>query len=161
VVLRRLTADDLPRVRALEAEAYLPALHESDAAFLRLMQLYPEGAFGYFDEAGLCGYAFAAPAVAGTTMPLRTPLDTIPEGADTFYIHDVAVAARCRGRGVGGRLAARLLAVAREQGFTRGELVSVQGSAPFWRRFGFETVYEFEYVPGAASAKMAARIGDP
>ena len=29
------------------------------------------------------------------------------------------------------------------------ELVSVQGSAPFWERFGFERVAEFEYAPGA------------
>ena len=30
------------------------------------------------------------------------------------------------------------------------ELVSVQGSAPFWERFGFERVAEFEYAPGRA-----------
>jgi ribosomal protein S18 acetylase RimI-like enzyme len=155
MVLRSLNPGDIAELHRLEAEAYLPELHESDESFLQLMRLYPEGAFGYFDEEGLCGYAFAAPSMAGTTLELRTPVERIPEGADTFYIHDVAVAARCRGRGIGRLLATRLLALAREQGFARTELVSVQGSAPFWRRFGFETVYEFEYVPGAPSVKMA------
>ena len=158
MVLRSLHAADIDELHRLEAEAYLPELHESDESFLQLMRLYPEGAFGYFDEQGLCGYAFATPSIAGTTLELRVPMECIPEAADTFYIHDVAVAARCRGRGIGGQLAARLLDLAREKGFTRSELVSVQGSAPFWRRFGFETVYEFEYVPGAPSAKMARRV---
>jgi GNAT superfamily N-acetyltransferase len=158
VTVRRLTDGDIPMIRQLEAEAYLPELHESDEAFLQLIRLYPEGAIGCFDEHGLCGYAFGMPSVAGTIFALREPLERIQDNADTFYIHDVAVAARCRGRGVGRLLATRLIDLARERRFTRSELVSVQGSAPFWQRFGFEPVVEFEYVPGAPSTKMARRI---
>jgi GNAT superfamily N-acetyltransferase len=152
--LRRLTASDITALHALEAEAYLPSLHESDEAFLRLIALFPEGAVGCFDDEGLCGYAFAVPLTAGATLELREPLARIPEGADTFYIHDVAVTARCRGRGVGRMLATRLLDLARARGFTRAALVSVQGSAPFWERFGFRAVAQFEYAPGAPSVKM-------
>lgn len=157
VLLRALTADDIPLVRQLEEEAYLPALHESDEAFLRLIHLYPEGAIGGFDEQGLCGYAFGMPSIAGTTFALREPLERLPENADTFYIHDVAVAARCRGRGIGRLLATRLIDLAREKGFERSELVSVQGSAPFWRQFGFEPAYQFDYVSGVPSTKMVRR----
>jgi predicted N-acetyltransferase YhbS len=156
MICRLLTPDDLPEIHRLEVESYTPELHESDAAFLRLIELFPEGAFGCFDEAGLCGYAFGVPLKEGWTLELRTPLEKIPEDADTFYIHDVAVAERCRGRGVGRLLARRLLDLARERGFTRCELVSVQGSAPFWETFGFRRVREFEYAPGAASAKMVS-----
>jgi GNAT superfamily N-acetyltransferase len=156
--LRQLIPDDIGELHRLESEAYLPALHESDAAFLQLMRLYPEGAFGIFDEAGLCGYAFATPSRAGTTLALREPLESVPADADTFYIHDVAVAARCRGRGLGRVLVTELLVLARRRGFTRSELVSVQGSAPFWERFGFETEYAFEYVPGIPSVKMARML---
>jgi ribosomal protein S18 acetylase RimI-like enzyme len=156
--LRRLTPADLPALHQLEAEAYSPELHESDAAFLQLMRLYPEGALGFFDADGLCGYAFATPCRSGTTLPLRTPIDMIPADADTFYIHDVAVAARCRGQAIGRRLATELLTLAAARGFTRSELVSVQGSAPFWQRFSFEPLYEFEYVPGVPSVKMARMI---
>lgn len=156
--LRLLTEADILDLHRLEAEAYRPELHESDAAFLQLIRLFPEGAFGFFDAGGLCGYAFGAPTTAGTLLPLRQPLAALPAGADTFYIHDVAVTARCRGRGIGRMLAAELLAVARARGFARSELVSVQGSAPFWRRFGFEPVYEFEYVPGVPSVKMARAL---
>ena len=151
---RPLTPDDIPELHRLEAESYLPSLHESDEAFLRLIELFPDGAFGCFDDEGLCGYAFGVPLKAGWTLELRTPLEKIPDDADTFYIHDVAVAARSRGRGIGRALGHRLLDLARERGFQRSELVSVQGSAPFWEQLGFGRVREFEYAPGAVSVAM-------
>jgi predicted N-acetyltransferase YhbS len=156
--LRPVTPDDIPAIHRLETETYRPELHESAAAFLQLVRLFPEGAFGCFDEAGLCGYAFGAPTRAGSTLELRTPLERIAEDADTFYIHDVAVAPRCRGTGVGTRLATGLLDLARTRGFRRSELVSVQGSAPFWGRFGFAPLYEFDYVPGVPAVKMACAL---
>lgn len=155
---RALTRGDVPGLHRLEAACYLPSLHESDEAFFRLIELFPEGALGCFDGEGLCGYAFSVPLKAGSTLELRVPLERIPDEPDTFYIHDVAVAERCRGRGVGRALATRLLDLARDRGFTRSELVSVQGSAPFWEKFGFRRVREFEYAPGAASTKMRRDI---
>lgn len=153
--LRPLSAGDINDIHRLEIETYLHELHESAAAFLQLIRLFPDGAFGCLDDAGLCGYAFGLPSRAGTTLQLRTPLERIPQDADSFYIHDVAVAARCRGMGVGRMLATGLVDLARARGFRRCELVSVQGSAAFWRRLGFEPLYEFEYVPGVPSVKMA------
>lgn len=158
VELRPLTRDDVRAIHALEVEAYLPSLHESEAAFARLLELYPDGAFGCFDDQGLCGYAFGVPLTRGSTLELRSPIAAIAEDADCFYIHDVAVAARCRGRGVGRLLAAGLIALARARGFTHAELVSVQDSAPFWARFGFVEVRRFDYAPGAPSVKMAADL---
>jgi len=158
VRLRSLAASDLPSIRALEAEAYLESLLVSDEAFARLIELFPDGAIGAFDDEGLCGFIFGVPLIAGTTLDLREPLDRIPERADVFYVHDIAVANRCRGQGVGRVLAASLLELARAHGFNRAELVSVQGSAAFWAKFGFESVRAFEYAPGAASVAMAAKL---
>jgi ribosomal protein S18 acetylase RimI-like enzyme len=156
--IRPLTRDDVPAIHALEVEAYLPSLHESADAFVRLIEIYPDGAFGAFDEDGLCGYAFGVPLAGGTTLALRSPLAAVPPDADTFYIHDVAVASRCRGRGVGSMLASRLVDLARARGFRRSELVSVQGSAPFWEKFGFREERRFEYAAGAPSITMSVRI---
>lgn len=156
VDFRLLTSGDMRALHELEADVYVPALHVSDASFLRLMELYPEGAIGVFDEEGLCGYAFGVPVAAGTTLDLQVPLEGLAEGADTFYIHDVAVARRRRGTGLGVVLATRLVDHARARGFTRGELVSVQGSALFWEKLGFRPVGEFEYAPGVPSTKMIA-----
>ena len=45
--------------------------------------------------------------------------------------------------------------LARGRGLRACELVSVQGSAPFWERFGFERVAEFEYAAGRAGDENA------
>jgi ribosomal protein S18 acetylase RimI-like enzyme len=158
IAFRPLTPDDVPALHRLEAESYEPALHESDEAFLRLMALYPEGAFGFFDGAALCAYAFAVPLRAGAVLDLKTPLVALPPGADTFYIHDVAVAAHYRGRGLATQLVAKLHDLARTHGFRACELVSVQGSAPFWERFGFRRVAEVEYAAGVPGMKMRAEM---
>jgi ribosomal protein S18 acetylase RimI-like enzyme len=157
VNIRSLVASDVPAIASLETEAYEPSLHESPEAFARLIELFPAGALGAFDDGGLCGYAIGVPLRTGATLELRQPLRAVPADADAFYVHDVAVAARCRGRGVGRALAGQLIAVGVTRGFTRFELVSVQGSALFWARFGFVAVREFEYAPGAASVLMAMR----
>jgi ribosomal protein S18 acetylase RimI-like enzyme len=159
MVLRGLTAADLPQLHRLEAETYLPVLHESDEAFLRIIELYPEGAFGLFEGGELCAYAFGLPLGAGTVLALKAPLDALPAGADMFYIHDVAVGERHRGRGLARRLVEELLRRARARGFRTSELVSVQGSAPFWQQFGFVRVAEFEYAPGAPATRMALDLG--
>jgi GNAT superfamily N-acetyltransferase len=156
--LRALASSDIAALHDLEIQAYEPALHVSDAAFLRLLELYPAGAVGWFDEDGLGGYAFGVPLTSGTILDLRTPLAAVPAEADVFYVHDVAVASRCRGRGIGRLLATRLLDLARSEGFTRAELVSVQGSAGFWEKFGFRARRQFEYAPGTPSLHMEADL---
>jgi ribosomal protein S18 acetylase RimI-like enzyme len=151
---RHLAPSDLPSLHALEAETYEPALHVSDEAFLRLMALFPDGAIGVFDGAVLCGYVFAVPLPSGTVLDLKAPLDALPPGADTLYIHDLVVAPGHRGRGLAARMVETLYDLARARGLRACELVSVQGAAPFWERFGFARVAEFEYVPGSPATKM-------
>jgi predicted N-acetyltransferase YhbS len=159
ITFRRLGPDDLPALHRLEAETYEPALHESDAAFLRLIALFPDGAFGVFDGPELCAYALGVPLPAGSVLNLRQPLDALPPRADMLYIHDVAVAPTHRGRGLARRLAVSLLDLARDRGLPTCELVSVQGSAPFWQRFGFEPVARIEYAPGIPGTRMRASVG--
>jgi ribosomal protein S18 acetylase RimI-like enzyme len=154
IALRHFTPDDLPAIHRLEASLYAPALRVSDEAFLRLLTLFPDGAFGFFEGPELCAFAFAVPLVAGAVLDLTAPLDALPQHADTLYIHNLGVAPRYRGHGLAGRLVGALFDLARARGFRACELVSVQGSAPFWERFGFTRVAEFDYAPGAPAVQM-------
>ena len=156
MALRHLTPDDLPAIHRLEAELYEPALRVSDEAFLGLLTLFPDGAFGVCEGPELCAFGFAVPLPAGTVLDLQQPLERLPPGADTFYIHNVGVAAPYRGRGLARQLVGALLDVARARGLRACELVSVQGSAPFWETFGFAKVAAFSYAPGAAATHMRA-----
>ena len=159
LTLRPLTLADVPALGRLEAELYLPSLHESEEAFSRLITLFPDGCLGAFDGEGLCGYGLAVPMPAGATLALKAPLTAIPRDADALYIHDVAVAPRWRRRGVAARLVAALLAAGERNGLRRADLVAVQAAEPFWERMGFVRVEAFEYAPGAPATKMT--LGRP
>jgi predicted GNAT family N-acyltransferase len=58
----------------------------------------------------------------------------LPDG----HIGRMAVRAEWRGRGVGAALLERLVALAREQGFTRVALNAQTRAAGFYARYGFE-----------------------
>ena len=141
---RQLSPGDLPALHHLEAEAYEPALRVSDAAFLRLIELYPDGALGVFDGARLCAFAFALPLRSGTVLDLGAPLESLPPDPDAFYIHNVVVAPDCRGRGLAVAIVTTLFELARARRLDVCELVSVQGSSPFWEQFGFAPVAAFK-----------------
>jgi ribosomal protein S18 acetylase RimI-like enzyme len=156
IAFRNLRPADLPTIYRLEAQLYEPALRVSDEAFAALLAVFPDGAFGLFDDSELCGFAFGVPLTAGAVLDLSAPLTSLPPDADTFYIHNLGVAPRYRGHGLAGRLVTALLDLARAQGFRTCELVSVQGSAPFWEHFGFSRIGELEYAPGATAVQMRA-----
>ncbi len=152
--VRPLLTSDLPAVVRIERDSYVPALRESDAAFLSKMTLFGAGALGCFDGAELCGYAFALPMRAGSVIAVAQVLDELPAGPDTMYIHDMVVAPAHRRRGVASLLLDHIARLADSLGLARFALVAVQGSEPFWQRFGFEPRERFEYVPGVTATKM-------
>jgi len=49
VTYRSLTVADLDQIRTIEADVYIAPLLVSDEAFLRLMELFPDGAVGAFE----------------------------------------------------------------------------------------------------------------
>ncbi|MDZ4318910.1 MAG: GNAT family N-acetyltransferase [Phenylobacterium sp.] len=65
----------------------------------------------------------------------------------------LAIAPAARGRGLGRALVARAAEAARDLGLTRGDLVAVQGAAPFWAGLGYEAL---EPLPPTLAAKVAA-----
>ena len=160
IARRHLTASDMPAITRLEAELYVPALRISDAAFRQLLALFPDGALGVFDDGNLCGFVFALPLRSGTILDLDAPLERLPADADAFYIHNLGVAAAHRGRGLANELIAAAFAVGRLGGLRVCELVSVHGSEPFWERYGFDRLSEFEYAAGAPATRMRRTLRD-
>lgn len=152
-----MTPDDLPRVIAL-ADRVHPTFPEGEAMYRDRMVLFGEGCLVLAAGEAIGGYAVAYPARDGAPPPLDTVLGALPANADTLYIHDVALAPEARGAGRSDEAVHRLLALAAP--LRRAMLVSVYGTAPFWRRFGFR---EVEAAPGklesyGADAVMMAWI---
>ena len=61
----------------------------------------------------------------------------ISDGVSDAYIQDVAVDAKCRGRGIGKEIVRRLLNRLNRDGVNWVGLIAERGSHPFYERLGF------------------------
>lgn len=93
----------------------------------------------------LCGYVISHPIRRRCPPPLDTLLGEIPEDADQYYIHDLAVLPGYRGCGFAQHCVDRLLGTVAKDFETTG-LVSVYGSEAFWGQFGFSPLEEKDGV---------------
>lgn len=159
MLIRGLTPEDIPEVLRVQKDAYRPELLESAETFLHKLNLFPEGCLGCFADVELGAYVFSHPWTAGDVVPLDHPLTALPKTPDCLYIHDLAVATRLRGQGVGAALLQRLLELAERRQLRHFGLVAVQDSEAFWQRWGFEARRTFAYVHGVAGTYMTLTRG--
>ncbi|RAL17488.1 uncharacterized protein BO97DRAFT_439377 [Aspergillus homomorphus CBS 101889] len=131
---RRLTPSDIEGLMRVADEVH-PGLPESSEIFIERVQLYPEGCLALEENGQICGYAISHPIRQGQAPALNSLLGTIASDADQYYIHDVAILPRLRGRNLAAEGIGRLLAVASRYPATC--LVSVYGTESFWGRFDF------------------------
>jgi ribosomal protein S18 acetylase RimI-like enzyme len=139
--LRPVRAADLDAVLRVQAACYPPAMQEPrDVVRARIeaaggtssVAVHQDGAA----SDGVVAYVFAYRSRLGAVTPLDAGFEVDPAG-DTLYLHDLAVAPAAAGGGLARRLAARLLAQARESRLAWCALVSVQDSRAFWERLGY------------------------
>ncbi|NDV86131.1 GNAT family N-acetyltransferase [Aurantimonas aggregata] len=132
---RAMASADLPAVAEL-ADRIHPLLREDVAIFADRLRLYPQGCLVLADgEGGCLGYAVGHPWTQGAPPKLDTPLGALPQPANCFYLHDVAVAPEARGHGLAAPAVEHLLELA--EAYRCAALVSVYATAPFWSHFGF------------------------
>ncbi|NDW03608.1 GNAT family N-acetyltransferase [Jiella sp. 40Bstr34] len=129
-----MRACDLPAVMRLAGRIH-PGLPEDETVFAERLDLFPEGCRVLDTGESVAGYALAHPIRYPHPPSLDTLIGAIPPEADAFYIHDVAIGPEARGGGHAGAIVEAFLDIA--DGFPRACLISVYGTAPFWRRFGF------------------------
>jgi ribosomal protein S18 acetylase RimI-like enzyme len=136
---RSMTEADLPAVSAL-ADLIHPDYPEDDAVFAERLRLYPAGCHVLARDGTLQGYVVSHPWMDLDPPALNSLLGTLPVTASTFYIHDLALLSRARGSGAASAIVTHLVGRARAERLPNLSLVAVNGSAPFWRRQGFEAV---------------------
>lgn len=131
---REMRAGDI-RAALRVADRVHPDLPEGRAVFEDRMALFAPGCLVLDGGRRILGYALSHPWILGEPPALDTCLGTLPSEADTYYIHDVALAPEARGTGAAASGVERLLALA--GAYPTASLVSVHGTASFWSRFGF------------------------
>ncbi|MGV3651136.1 MAG: GNAT family N-acetyltransferase, partial [Devosia sp.] len=110
------------------------------------------------EAGGLAGYVFSHPYRRSAVPALNAPLGDLPETADCWYIHDLALLPQARGSGAAGRCVADLVALAQAEGMARISLGAVNGSIPFWSRQGFGVVDAPQLAAKLAAYEAAARL---
>jgi len=109
--------------------------------------LFPEGCFVFDRGQGVEGYLIVHPWRHGGPPPLGELMGALPEGADSLYLHDLALMPSARGTGAGAQGAAMALHVAAAHGWRDVYLLAVNGAETFWTSRG--------YAPVADAALMA------
>ncbi len=154
IEVKELRAIDIEHVLCVQNQCYRPELIESAESFLTKIAICSSTCVGAWEKEALCGYLFAHPWKIGLPVQLDRRSNQMPEGVDGIYLHDLAVTPECRGRGVPRALLRPVLEYARCTGLLRFALVSVQGSEPFWERWGFSLKYTLPYAPGVTGSYM-------
>ena len=153
---RPMAAADLPAVMAVAAQVH-PDYPESEAVFAERLALHPAGCLVLAGGEGIGGYVLSHPWRVGQVPALDSLLGPLPDDADAYYIHDLALVPAARGGGAASTGVERLAAHARDAGFGRMALVAVGNSAGFWRRHGFREAHDEALARKLASYDSAAR----
>jgi ribosomal protein S18 acetylase RimI-like enzyme len=148
-VWRNLTSSDIEGLMRI-ADCVHPGLPESAQMFAERVKLYPEGCLALEEDGQICGYAISHPIRQHHPPALDSLLGEIAPDADQYYIHDVAILPRLRGRGLATECVDQLLVVAKRYPTT--SLVSVYGTESFWSRFGF--------MPGPVGEEFREKLRD-
>ena len=134
---RRMEEGDLGFVAEVADQVH-PAFPEVPEVFASRLRLFPQGCLIALDDMGKpLGYCIAHPGLFGEPPPLDAVWTALPAAADCLYLHDVALLPIGRGQGLGGGLLLALKPIAKPYG--RLALTAVNGSATYWRRFGFRS----------------------
>ncbi len=104
------------------------------------LRVFPEGCFTLRGGDGAAlGYALTHPWMFGAPPALNAKLGGIPAGADTYYIHDIAMLPETRGSGLGSVIIGRVFDVAMRLGLRTLSLVAVNNSGASGPSTGFSS----------------------
>jgi GNAT superfamily N-acetyltransferase len=153
---RPMTFLDFPEVCAI-ADKVHPRFPEHASVLFEKQRLYPDGARLLELDGVASGYLLSHPYPFGQIPPLDVMLVAIPDHADTFYIHDLALLDRARGTGAAAMIVGDILRYARARDLRSMSLLAVNGSGSFWHKHGFRTVDAPDLRDQAAGYEAAAR----
>ena len=133
---RAMTGYDFDTVFSIAGRVH-PGFFEAAEVLGEKYALYRHGCYLLEISEKPAGYMLSHPWKRGTLPALDTLLGAIPDDADTYYIHDLALLPLARGVGAAGNIVSALTKHAVAMGFPTMSLVAVNGSRPFWEKQGF------------------------
>lgn len=133
---RAMSALDIGAVEAIAAQVHKD-FYEHPEVLAERVALYPHGAHLLEIGERPVGYVLSHPWRMDAVPALDSPLGALPESADGYYLHDLALLPVARRIGAGGAMVEALARHAAARGLREMSLVAVHGSMPFWEKRGF------------------------
>ena len=133
----KMQEQHLPPVSILGNSIHVD-FYEDPQVFSERYQLYPAGCFVLMDGDACQGYCVSHPWIKGSPPPLDTLLGGLPNPADTYYIHDLALSERARSNQAASKIVETIKQQAKAEGYADITLVAVNRSTGFWQKSGFE-----------------------
>ena len=156
VAWRAMTGYDFSAVFEIANRVH-PGFFEAEAVLAEKFALYRNGCYLLEVSEKPAGYVLSHPWILGSLPALDMLLGALPDEADTYYIHDLALLPLTRGVGAAGKIVDGLTKHARAMGFATMSLVAVNGSIPFWEKQGFVIDDRPELASKLAAYEDAAR----
>ena len=138
--MRPATANDASAYLRIGTDAYPPEFHESSAAFLTKLRLFPSGCKIVEVAGESVAFLISHPWTYQNPPELSSEAFTLPSSPDVFFIHSVTVMRAYQKHGIGSALVKTAIELGQSHGFSRLTLISVQHSTSFWERFSFKRV---------------------
>ncbi len=148
---------DLVDVSRIAAEVH-PGFPEEDAIFAERLSLFPDGCQLLRVDGDASGYLFSHPVEFGKVPRLNSLLGEIAAGADSLYIHDLALLPQARGTGAAKQIVSQMSSWARTRGFASMSLVAVNESQRFWESQWFIVTNRPELAAKLQSYEPDARF---
>lgn len=144
--IRPMAEDDIKNVLRIQAAVYSPDILESAAFFENRLSLSADNcwvAASSVEQSGsLLGYLISYPWPRTFPPELDGTLDTLPKSADSWFVHDCAIAPNAQRLGVGKALFNAARRSANRQGFSHTSLVSLAQANRYWQSQGYRPVAE-------------------
>jgi GNAT superfamily N-acetyltransferase len=133
---RAMQTDDLAAVGAI-SDIVHGRYAEAVAVYAERLRLYPNGCRVLEEQGTVVGFLVGHPWHRHDPPSLGAMLGGIPEDADGYYLHDLALMPDARGSGEGAAASTVALQQARSEGLAEVFLIAVNGAERFWARQGF------------------------
>lgn len=134
-----MTAGDFKAVPKLASDIHVD-FPESDIVLQEKLKHFPAGCYTLVEGDLIAGYLLSHPWKRNDPPPLDNLLGSLPPHPDTYYIHDLALAASTRGHGMAEQMVEEIVKLARSLKLASVSLVAVGGSEGFWEHQKFRII---------------------
>lgn len=142
-IIRKINPGDWNQIAMIQDLCYPAEAREEIETLQCHWREAPDFCFVAAESNHVIAYLLAHPWKKRVQPPVNSHYSLAGLVPDSVFIHDIALHQNARGKGLAGLLVAKLFDVAAKNGYCHFSLISVQGTAGFWQRLGFDVCTTF------------------